>query len=1226
MPYSLYNPTIEVVKPKFWIARPNKQVLTRVKELDELATLKVELGGINEISGEIPYLLNRNGKTINNPHIKYIKNKYLIKMQFMDNTEWFVIEDVSKNGNEEKDTISFTAYNLAYNLRGKKLYNDKFEGKTPREVMDELLSGTSWATGRISTIIGGKIRSFDEFSPNTNTIEAINTISESYAGIPSYDSEDKLINLLHKDDYAIVSNLMINDKNYIQSYKKDSDTNDIVTRLFATGEDGLSIAGVTATGKMYIDKFDWYMYPFKRDENKKVLSHSDYMSDELCHAILDQQEAIKEIEPLVKEKQDEIDELIDSLTSLEDTEDEMRLKYETVEGILDAMRANDEYEYSEFLTNGNTYSFNFRKGYYVGQARAKNGSSSAQLSFDGAVRSLTSDWTTFKYDMNSLDPLSDGQSMTVISLTGGNCEFYIVRVPEEEYNTYTDTQIKEKYNGIYWKEQYDSAKNGYESKQNEIDTLQSELEALYKSVGDDHFYTLELLREKDEFIHVYYWEEPTHTDVQELYDDAVEKLKELHKPKLSIETDIFNFLASLNDKRNWKKLILGSRVRVKHSRLDEYNEVILTGIEYDFTNDNIKLTLEDIKDLNGDEYAQMIMQGANASSTLNLNKKIWDDTVAQSKTFDEILNSEYDATKRRILAGVNESVELSNRGLRIINPDYPKQMLIGTAGVLGLSKSGGQTFETAISPDGIYADKLIGRLIIGQKLLIRDDDGTIILNGSLQTIKDRNGITNVELGEYAPNKFGLKIYNGAIEIVGGLSEKDLSSGLSSKINNAVSKGEDLNGVKIDTVNGIVVSTSKNTLTMNASKGLEIKRKSDNKSMFTVDSNTGNVTFAGNLSAVGGTFTGTLQGVNGTFTGNLSAVGGTFSGTLQGANGTFTGTLSGNTITGATINGGTINGTTFITNDSSNDGQIRISGSTFTSTSYYDSGQYVQIKNGGLIVRTIGEQTGTYQTIDMSGNYGLKISSTVSPSSYMRLDVYETESSYSYPVYKLHATGNYPDLRIISDNSLMLRGTTVNVDSYNFTVKNSTVITESNIRSYAPSPDLSGYATKTWVNESSSPTSRLNNLYNFGGSIGAWNIGTQNINSANGAVKIGSTGNIVITGKLTEGSNRDIKKNINSFTKSGLDIINYAKIREFNYLVDVDGVDMPRIGLIADEAPLEVLDIDDGGYGVLIFEATWIGWKAIQELSQENLTLKEQVSTLEIQIQDVLNRLTILELK
>lgn len=112
---------------------------------------------------------------------------------------------------------------------------------------------------------------------------------------------------------------------------------------------------------------------------------------------------------------------------------------------------------------------------------------------------------------------------------------------------------------------------------------------------------------------------------------------------------------------------------------------------------------------------------------------------------------------------------------------------------------------------------------------------------------------------------------------------------------------------------------------------------------------------------------------------------------------------------------------------------------------------------------------------------------------------------------------------------------------------------------------------------------------------SWAIGETNINSLNGKIKIGDSGNINITGTLSQGSRREIKKNIKSFEKSGLGIINSASICEFNYLDDVDGIDMPRIGLIVDEAPVEVVDISNGGYGVLAFDGIWLSWKAIQEL-------------------------------
>jgi hypothetical protein len=76
-----------------------------------------------------------------------------------------------------------------------------------------------------------------------------------------------------------------------------------------------------------------------------------------------------------------------------------------------------------------------------------------------------------------------------------------------------------------------------------------------------------------------------------------------------------------------------------------------------------------------------------------------------------------------------------------------------------------------------------------------------------------------------------------------------------------------------------------------------------------DAAKGNIFFAGDLEAAGGTFRGTLQAVDGIFTGTLQAADGTFTGTLQGVDGTFSGTISASTITGGQISGTFINGAT-----------------------------------------------------------------------------------------------------------------------------------------------------------------------------------------------------------------------------------------------------------------------------------------------------------------------------
>lgn len=71
------------------------------------------------------------------------------------------------------------------------------------------------------------------------------------------------------------------------SMDDSDDADELVTRLYATGKDGISINSVNPTGQSYIDDFSYFLFPFQRDEQRNVISHSAYMPDELCHAILD---------------------------------------------------------------------------------------------------------------------------------------------------------------------------------------------------------------------------------------------------------------------------------------------------------------------------------------------------------------------------------------------------------------------------------------------------------------------------------------------------------------------------------------------------------------------------------------------------------------------------------------------------------------------------------------------------------------------------------------------------------------------------------------------------------------------------------------------------------------------------------------------------------------------------------------------------------------------------
>ena len=146
-----------------------------------------------------------------------------------------------------------------------------------------------------------------------------------------------------------------------------------------------------------------------------------------------------------------------------------------------------------------------------------------------------------------------------------------------------------------------------------------------------------------------------------------------------------------------------------------------------------------------------------------------------------------------------------------------------------------------------------------------------------------------------------------------------------------------------------------------------------------------------------------------------------------------------------------------------------------------------------------------------------------------------------------------------------------------------------------------------INSSGGTISTNASNFNFGN----FYANATNINSKSEAVKIGgSTGNIVISGnmtcaKLVETSKRELKKNIKTYEGDALAIINSMRITEYQYLDDVEGVDRPYVGLILDEAPVEVADTK--GEGVLVAQGTWLNSRAIQQLLHRVEELERKVA-------------------
>ncbi|NUJ17371.1 hypothetical protein FKN04_12350 [Bacillus glycinifermentans] len=273
------------------------------------------------------------------------------------------------------------------------------------------------------------------------------------------------------------------------------------------------------------------------------------------------------------------------------------------------------------------------------------------------------------------------------------------------------------------------------SVQSDITKLETQLTTLQDEIINQSSFTPELRKELNPYIIESVWRDEDYIDAEELYNDGLAKFEELRQPKVVIEVDIVNLMNILEEQYYWDKFMLGDLIKVKYPQMNIEYMAKITEINYDLEEGEATLTITNTKDLLNDteKLVKILYSNSSASSLVQSNKYKWDKISSVSKQVNSILTNEWDANKNKIIAGVKNSVEVGNRGIIIRSPDLPNDIVIMQAGIIALSQDGGETWKTAIKPDGIVAERLIGQIIAGQELLITNSSGTFTMddNGAI---------------------------------------------------------------------------------------------------------------------------------------------------------------------------------------------------------------------------------------------------------------------------------------------------------------------------------------------------------------------------------------------------------------------------------------------------------------------------------------------------------------
>lgn len=563
----------------------------------------------------------------------------------------------------DSDTIEVSCYSLGFELSAKLIRDYTVVSYNAKQLLNDILKETIWNVGYMDAQFELKYRSFDL---SGTVLDGVNQIAEKFNALIVWDTKLRQINFYDPESYGINKGFKTKMGKLMKGVTQELNMDEFCTRMKLFGKDGLSIQSVNPTGTNFIQDFSYFIYPFKQNSNGDVISHSHYMSDELCIALA-------RYDKVIENKGTEYNNLLKQLETLNG-------QLSTKNNELTALKT----DLALIQDNLDTYNATDKTG----------------LPNNTLINSKNAKQTQINTKNSEI-------SVLTAQINNVNASVQVLHNMFKMENNFSPNQLIELNQFVFEKE-----------------------------INDDNY-----------------------SDAQTLLDHGKKEFSKVREPKIIVDLSLVNFYEILTEQHNKEKLSIGDVVTVEHEVLGINVKAYATEITYDFESSSIDVLVSNAQDLLTDEdrFMRDHTKSISTSATLDMSKYKWDQAKATADDVSQIFNNTIDTVKRNITAGVNESVDISRRGIIVKDPKDPLKFLIIQHGQIALTSDGGNTWKTAMTPDGVVAERIIGKLLLGNKLIISDNDGTFTIEGNLLTIKDKQGNIRIQLGEYKPGVYGLKI-------------------------------------------------------------------------------------------------------------------------------------------------------------------------------------------------------------------------------------------------------------------------------------------------------------------------------------------------------------------------------------------------------------------------------------------------------------------------------------
>ncbi|MFD3258783.1 phage tail spike protein [Paenibacillus lentus] len=746
-----YN--LKPIQPQYFLCKPNREIIGKLKHIYN-DSIQEPLNQVGELEFTIPLQIDIHHKLIKNKYAELIRERYLIKVVRGRKIDWFIVVSLSQASENDQESMTVKCYSTYHMLTDKMIKSYSVEAYYCRQVLTDMLANTVWDIDYIDADFDLAYRAF-EFQSST-VLDAIYSIADKYNAIVEFNTDAKTVSFKKPELFGLNRGLTFSFGKYLKSMNKQTTADQMVTRLTAKGKDDLTIHHVNPTGQGYIENFSYFVYPFRRNDQQTVLSSSFHMSDSLCHALLDYEELVKSktglIEGYIKQRQVYEDEL----TQLDIDHNRLKNNEKVITGTMLSQQFDGKMFFEKYVHSGSSsHTFEVNSTYAYAILIKADNTSGLSVYLNGQLRSLPSgQWAM-------LGKVKDIASIQV-ALQGGNTGVFIqvANISLDEWNGSGNEQdIVERYSLDHKENQLRLKEIEINNKLAQITDIQNQIDALQVVLAADNNFTPAQLQELNEFVIEREFSDDVYVDEHDLYEAAQGKLRELQQPQLSIDIDIVNFLEIVGEQRNWHKLVLGDFVNIKYEPTDTYVTARIVSISYDYEGQEISLTLSNIKDVSDDskDMEKFIQNSTNTNIIVDASKHKWGKAIVDVSEMSQLFENFWNKVTNDINMASNEHVVIDRKGITIIDPNDPLRFLRATHGVLGLTRSGGLKYETAISPDGVIAEMVLGKIILGQRVVIGDTTGVFTIEGSRLMIDDRCGREVLKLGllSESPDKFGI---------------------------------------------------------------------------------------------------------------------------------------------------------------------------------------------------------------------------------------------------------------------------------------------------------------------------------------------------------------------------------------------------------------------------------------------------------------------------------------